>query len=293
MSKSNILYLAIFCILIASCKTDNKEILGYKYIVHESTGDRKPATGDYVYFGLTITDEKDSVITAMTAQPQLPLVKIPEEEVEGRRKNPVEELLRISSLNDSMTIIMPIDSFDNTSMDLSQYKEIKYKIKVRKILNESEYQVETQRFQEEMRLKLEETKKLLPEITQKVEDFLAEYENGKVKMQKTASGLEYFIIDQGSGPKINSGSGAAVHYYGALMDGQPFDNSYRRGEPYRLTVGRGEVIKGWDEGLQLLNEGGSAFLVIPSSLAYGETGSGSIPPGATIMFHVGINEVNQ
>lgn len=137
---------------------------------------------------------------------------------------------------------------------------------------------------------MEETKKELPEVTQKVEDFLDSYEKGDVNTIKTASGLEYYVLEEGSGPEVNNGTRASVHYYGALMDGQPFDNSYRRGEPYRLTVGRGEVIAGWDEGLQLLKEGSKAIFVIPSDLGYGATGSGSIPGGASIVFYVSVEE---
>ena len=292
MKKYILTSICLSALLITSCTSDKKEVLGYKYIVHNSTGDKKPSIGNYVYFGMTVTDEKDSIITEMNDEAQLPVVKIPELEVEGRRKNPIEELLRISSLNDSMTLIIPSDSFANSGMDVSQFEEIRYNMKVRKILNEEEYQTESLKRQEEMRAKVEETKKMLPDITQKVEDFFKGQSNGKIHLETTETGLQYYILEEGNGKEIDAGSQVSVHYYGALMDGgEPFDNSYRRGEPLRLTVGRGEVISGWDEGLALLRQGTKAIFVIPSDLGYGATGSGSIPGGATIMFYVDIVEV--
>lgn len=109
---------------------------------------------------------------------------------------------------------------------------------------------------------------------------------------KTPSGLRYQIIQNGNGPKAEKGKQISVHYKGQLANGQVFDSSYQRKEPIDFTVGIGQVIKGWDEGLQLLSVGDKARLVIPSDLAYGSQGAGGvIPPDATLIFDVELMDV--
>jgi peptidylprolyl isomerase len=101
----------------------------------------------------------------------------------------------------------------------------------------------------------------------------------------TASGLEYVEIEAGSGPIPQPGDIVAVHYTGTLEDGTEFDSSVG-GEPFRFTLGQGEVIPGWDEGIALMHEGGKGKLIVPPELAYGSSGSGPIPPDATLIFDV-------
>ena len=103
----------------------------------------------------------------------------------------------------------------------------------------------------------------------------------------TPSGLKYTITELGKGQRVNSGDKVIAHYTGKLTDGKVFDSSKNRGEPFRFTVGKGEVIKGWDEGFALLRVGDKAVLTIPSQLGYGEQGAGGvIPPNATLTFEV-------
>ncbi|PQJ74665.1 peptidylprolyl isomerase [Polaribacter gangjinensis] len=109
---------------------------------------------------------------------------------------------------------------------------------------------------------------------------------------ETQSGLRYQIIQKGNGKKAEKGSKVSVHYKGQLLDGTVFDSSYKRKEPIDFTLGIGQVISGWDEGIQLLKEGDKARLVIPSDLAYGERGAGGvIPPNATLIFDVELMKV--
>jgi len=104
---------------------------------------------------------------------------------------------------------------------------------------------------------------------------------------ETASGLRYQIIQKGTGAKAEKGQQVSVHYQGALIDGTVFDSSYKRKEPIEFQLGIGQVISGWDEGLQLLPVGDKARFVIPSDLAYGSAGAGGvIPPDAILVFDV-------
>lgn len=109
---------------------------------------------------------------------------------------------------------------------------------------------------------------------------------------KTASGLHYKITQKGDGAKAEKGKTVSVHYKGMLIDGTEFDSSYKRNEPIEFTVGVGQVIPGWDEGIGLLQVGDKAQLVIPHHLAYGEKGAGGvIPPCATLIFDVALKGV--
>ena len=105
--------------------------------------------------------------------------------------------------------------------------------------------------------------------------------------EETESGLRYQILQKGTGKQAEKGKTVSVHYKGQLADGTVFDSSYKRKQPLEFPVGVGQVIPGWDEGIQLLQVGDKARLVIPSDLGYGSRGAGGvIPPDATLIFDV-------
>ena len=106
-------------------------------------------------------------------------------------------------------------------------------------------------------------------------------------MKKTTSGLYYTITKEGEGEHPPKGANVSVHYKGTLVDGTVFDSSYQRDQPIEFSVGVGQVIPGWDEGILLLNKGAAARFVIPSHLGYGAKGAGGvIPADATLIFEV-------
>lgn len=111
-------------------------------------------------------------------------------------------------------------------------------------------------------------------------------------MITTASGLQYEDLLVGEGAQAQPGDTVSVHYTGWLQDGTKFDSSLDRGQPFTFTLGRGEVIKGWDEGVAGMRAGGKRRLVIPPDLGYGSQGAGGvIPPGATLIFEVELVEI--
>jgi len=111
-------------------------------------------------------------------------------------------------------------------------------------------------------------------------------------METTPSGLQYTDVKVGTGASPKTGQTAVVHYTGWLVDGKKFDSSKDRGQPFQFAVGRGQVIKGWDEGVATMKVGGTRKLLIPPALAYGASGAGGvIPPNATLTFEVELLEI--
>jgi FKBP-type peptidyl-prolyl cis-trans isomerase FkpA len=131
--------------------------------------------------------------------------------------------------------------------------------------------------------------RLAEENRQRSEEFLRENAR-KPGVLTTASGLQYEIISEGTGPKPQPTDTVSVHYEGALLNGDVIDSSYERNEPAELALD--EVIPGWTEGIQLMNVGGSYRFFIPSGLAYGEQGYGNIiPSNSTLIFTVELLEI--
>ena len=102
----------------------------------------------------------------------------------------------------------------------------------------------------------------------------------------TPSGLKYVDIVVGTGASPQPGDRITVHYSGTLQNGQKFDSSYDRGQPFTFQIGMGRVIKGWDEGVMTMKVGGKRRLIIPPELGYGQRDMGKIPPNSTLIFEV-------
>ncbi|PSW14239.1 FKBP-type peptidyl-prolyl cis-trans isomerase [Photobacterium sp. BZF1] len=120
--------------------------------------------------------------------------------------------------------------------------------------------------------------------------FLAENKD-KEGVQTTASGLQYLVLQEGTGtvhPKASDK--VTVHYHGTLLDGTVFDSSVERGET--IQFGLNQVIKGWTEGVQLMVEGEKTRFFVPAELAYGNRAIGSIPPGSVLIFDVELFKIN-
>ena len=112
----------------------------------------------------------------------------------------------------------------------------------------------------------------------------------------TASGLQIIDTSEGTGASPKTGETCVMHYTGWLYKdgakGAKFDSSVDRGDPFEFTIGVGQVIKGWDEGVATMKIGGKRTLIIPSNLGYGARGAGGvIPPNATLLFDVELLDI--
>jgi FKBP-type peptidyl-prolyl cis-trans isomerase FklB len=145
-------------------------------------------------------------------------------------------------------------------------------------------------FQKDMMAKQAAAKKVAGEKNAaEGKKFLAENKT-KEGVKTTASGVQYKVLKEGTGPIPKATDTVKVNYRGTTIDGTEFDSSYKRGQPASFPVNR--VIKGWTEALQLMKVGSKYQLVIPADLAYGERGAGSdIGPNATLLFDVELLEI--
>lgn len=127
---------------------------------------------------------------------------------------------------------------------------------------------------------------------QEEETILKSYlQTSNITTEPTSSGL-YFVEElKGKGKKPEAGKKVIVHYTGTFINGQIFDSSLQRNEPFEFTFGAGEVIPGLEEGVSYMKEGGKATLIIPSHIAYGDKQVGKIPPFSTLIFYVELLEV--
>jgi FKBP-type peptidyl-prolyl cis-trans isomerase len=143
----------------------------------------------------------------------------------------------------------------------------------------------------------------LAEDIQIIEDYLEE--NNLTAERDLSYDLFYIIEEEGTGAKPENGQQVQVNYVGKYLDGKVFDTSIesiareeeiysesRTYEPFTFTLGRGQVILGWDVGIKLLNEGTKATLILPSYMAYGPRGNSSIPPNTVLLFEVELVSIN-
>lgn len=164
---------------------------------------------------------------------------------------------------------------------------------IRDVLTGNELKLTPEQMQaamDEERKKLEEIQQALATKNKEAGDQFLSVNAQKQGVTQTDSGLQYEIIEEGTGDKPALTDTVVVHYRGTLIDGTEFDSSYRRNTPATFQVNG--VIKGWQEGLQLMPAGSKWKLYIPSHLAYGEQGAGgTIGPNETLIFEVELQEI--
>ena len=177
--------------------------------------------------------------------------------------------------------------------EIPPYTSIIYDVQVVDVKSKAEYaKIEAaEKKKQEAEKKKQDAKKA--EAKKAEQGLLQKYlKENKITEKPTASGLYYIEKVKGTGPQIHAGSKVSVQYTGTLLNGKKFDSSRDRGgKPFDLEVGKGNVIKGWDEGLLNMSKGGKAILIIPSSMAYGEQEMGSIPAYSTLVFDLEVVDV--
>jgi FKBP-type peptidyl-prolyl cis-trans isomerase FkpA len=186
---------------------------------------------------------------------------------------------------DSATIFQPVDSAMAKTIPESfgAVKEIRFEIGLKDIITEETLKARAA----EEQTKAEAAMARAPEVANMVKTALADYKAKTLgdKLKKTASGLEYVIVEQGTGAAVKEGDQIPTHYLGMLKaNGKQFDDSFSRGGPAPFQVG--SLIPGFNEGMTLLNRGGKAVLFIPAAIAYGPQERGEIPANSDLVFYI-------
>ena len=279
---------AALCIM-TSCKQDGQKLKttsGYEYQTHKKGNGEKAKPGDFVEFTIKIMDNTGKIYQESNSDP-LPTMQIPEEGT-TLPPNPITDVLALSAIGDSVSLFIPKDSLQGQlppGSDSITY--IQYAMAVKSISGKEAYEAKA----EAQRAKQAAEAELIKSRELEIEDFMKatnlSIDNNEADIKSTASGLKYIIHEEGTGTQAAAGDRVEVLYYGTLTDGKMFDNAFKRGRAFGFTLGKGEVIQGWDEGIALLKEGSKATLIIPSDMGYGDAGSPpNIPGGSTLYFYV-------
>lgn len=286
----NLLAIAFFGLVVAlsACKQDSKGITtahGHRFINHTKLDGAKAQSGEVATINV-FTWINDSLVGSTLRDMGGPReVMLPDSSQLKGRVPAVYDALFLMTKGDSATLIQTVDSLMARGIPKSfgEVKELRYEIVMVDLLNKEA----VAKKQEEEAQKAEVAKAKGVEVSAMLQSTLAEYKGKKLgaKLQKTASGLEYVVLDKGAGAAIKNGEPVQTNYYGVfLKDGQMFDNSYERGGAVQFKVG--ELVPGFNEGMLLLNHGGKAIFFIPYNLAYGEQGGNGMPPKADLVFYM-------
>lgn len=273
-----------------------KTKLGNEFILHTNSSEGPAAeTGSFAYIQAAIRNGDSIVFNTRDNGAPPTAVQIMPDSLGADKVGPVEDALRGLHKGDSLTVVFRIDTLDRKPPGFENADAIYYDIVIEEVVDEAEFNARREKEQAEMRDKMQVIVGREPEVLAAVAETQKQYKAGKLEnIQTTESGLKYVIHEQGDGEQAAAGKSVTVQYVGALSeDGSVFDQSFRRGQGISFPLGAGRVIRGWDEGIALLKEGGKATLIIPAELGYGAGGTpdGSIPPNAELMFYVELEEV--
>ncbi|MEQ8715424.1 MAG: FKBP-type peptidyl-prolyl cis-trans isomerase [Cyclobacteriaceae bacterium] len=288
-----IMTLAVAGVLMYGCASDSNEITtdsGMKVtFLNKGEAEVGPEDGQILTLNMRYEDERG--VELFNTDKQGGPVAMQYIDSVWSQSGLIYEALRVLKKGDSVTFQLPANDFYVNTFDMevpdsiAPNSQITFNIGLVDNMSRDEYIAYQRQVYEKQQAEMAMTMdQKLEEDGQTIDQYLSD---NNIEAQSTASGLRYVITEEGSGPSPETGQTVSVHYRGMLMDGTQFDASYDRGAPLDFPIGQGQVIRGWDEGIALLNKGAKATLYIPSPLAYGERGAGSvIPPFAILKFDV-------
>ena len=277
----------VLCVMFTSCKTDEKQITGYEktptglyYKFYEENQGDRPEVMDLLDVIMSCTINDSAVI--------IPEGRMILQMMEPMFAGDIFEAIQMMHIGDTASFIVKTDSTFYTLFRSEMPSEfsvediMRFNVRLNDFYPESEFAAK----------QIEYMKKTFVEETKKSENELDKYfKDNKIKANPTSTGLYYVKTKNGNGKKPEVGQMVSVHYTGKLLDGTVFDSSVDRNKVFQFVLGIGQVIPGWDEGVQMMSEGEKGVFYIPYYLAYGNTGSGPIPPFATLIFEVELIDI--
>ncbi len=288
--KNSYLYLVISAITFVSC-WNNSPYKGYSktesglYYKLQIIGDGliKPSAGDLLQLSITYKTINDSVFMDSYSYNETGLVILPFSH--SSFKGSFEEGLTKMNVGDSVSFIVSSDSlfqkFFSAELPffLPKGSLVKVEVKLAGILNNEGYQNEFKRYKDVVEdLDINERCKLKMYL-----------DTNQTQFSKLSNGMYYLPIKQGVGERAKSGNQVTINYKGFFLNGKQFESTYVRGQPLEFRLGEeGQVIKGFETAISLMNEGSKTKFIIPSHLAFGETGSSTkiIPAYTTVVYEI-------
>lgn len=305
MKKSILILGLAMMVLMGACQRFEAGEGGLQYKIVEDKGQEKAAAGDLLSIEMTVTTDRDSLLSS-TYKIGLPqIINIAPDSIPGLYAGDYNSMFKMLGEGDSAVFKLDLDTMAAQTMqpkpDFAD-KYIVFNVRVNRHFKKGDLtdsvlyaEVNTYFEAEIEKLKVAEEGKISNYVQQ-----------NNLEPLKTASGLQYVIIEEGNGEKPVAGDTVEVNYTGALTNGDVFDtsikevaesnniyNAMRPYEPAKFAIGVRQVIPGWDEGLLLLPKGSKAKLIIPSELGYGERGDmrGTIPPFAPLVFDIELIDI--
>jgi len=237
--------------------------------------------GDVVEFDFKLFTNKDSLLRSTIAEKNQVITTVQKPKYTGS----FEEAIAMLSKGDSCAFWLSADTLFKLGIgaEMPPYIEkgsfVRFEVKMHEVMTMEEYHKKQERMAKQ---------------TQTDEDAkLASYiktNNIKATLD-TATGVYYQVVQEGAGAKPKAGNKVIVHYTGHLLNGEIFDSSKDRNEPFDFILGKGYVIEGWDEGIPLMHKGEKGILYIPSYRGYGPQRAGSIPPNSSLIFEVELLDI--
>lgn len=276
--------------LLVSCKSDKapeqEQFLtmesGYKYLHHIQTNGRKPQPGEVAYYYFILKADDSLMMNGRDAG-MISKTQIAQPLASGKKQgSPTLEGLKLMSIGDSMTVIVPVDSIKGLPPGFENYENFYYDLVLIDIKSKEE---NAKIVEEETRINTAHAE----EINALAKQLLQDYESGKLagKVVEKPSGLKYYIHEEGAGGIPQKGETVQIRYHAMLATGQPFDSSFPNASTFPVKVGAGPFTKGLDEALTYLPRGSKAMLFVPYVLGYGEEGVPSfVPPKADLVYYI-------
>lgn len=253
-------------------------------------GGKRPSVGDYLQLRITYKTAGDSVFLDSYSSNETGMVILPFNH--SSFKGSFEEGLTTMNEGDSVSFIVDADALfekffkAERPLFLKKGDVVKMEVKLNKILNAEEYSCQLKEYRDMVADRdIEEQRKLQTYL-----------DTNQTHFSFFSCGMYYLPIAQGTGSCAAKGDHVKINYKGYFLDGRPFESTYDRGQPLEFRLGeQGQVLKGIELAISLLNQGAKAKFIIPSQLAFGESGSstGIIPPYTTVIYEIELLSINK
>lgn len=258
---------------------------GLKYKFHVDEKGDMPSIDNILKLQLAYRTSDDSLVyNSVTDNPRPTFITLQPSEYNAD----IYEGFRMMSKGDSVTFFLDANEFFTQTIKsprvppfISEGDSIYVDVLLEEFFTEEGFAEYNEQLREEQ---LQEEEVKAQEESRILDNYLMD---NNITVEPEESGLIIIVDEEGSGPKPEPGQSVTVHYTGTNLEGEKFDSSRDRGEPFSFTLGQGQVIRGWDEGISKLNVGSKATLIIPSHLAYGNQQRGPvITPFSTLIFDI-------